>query len=163
MKRRRIPDAEAGGTLILAMVVLMMLTLVGLMAIQIVAVEVDVVGAERRADNALYIAEAGIQWGLQTLDGYNFLPGTRDFTALNALPVINGSDSWAPSEIADGTWHELHSGQANIPFGDGAFRVVVKAMAPPNDDTLLVRSFGVSGRPEDGAKRLLEVAVVPGA
>ncbi len=159
MSARRVQRDEAGAVLIIAMVVLIMLTMVGLMAIQIVAVEVEVVGAERSADNALYIAEAGLQWGLQTLDGYNFVPGNPDYAPILALPTVSDAGPFAPAQIQG--WYELHGGQISMPYGDGNFRVVVNVMPPPDEDTLLVRSFGISGSPQEGAKRLLEVAVVP--
>ena len=57
----------------------------------------------------------------------------------------------------------VHNPDVYLPYGDGGFRVVVKVADAPNQDTLLVRSFGVSGHIDQGAKRLLEVAVEPGS
>jgi len=159
MRARRVRRSEAGAVMIIAVVVVTMLTLVGLMAIQIVGVELEVVGAERSADNALYIAEAGVQWGLQNLYGYNFVPGNPNYAPILALPTVSDAGPFAPSQLQG--WHELHAGQTSIAYGDGFFRVVVEVMPPPDDDTLLVRSLGISGSPQDGARRLLEVAVVP--
>ena len=160
---RNIPKGERGTVLIIAMSVLVMMTLVGVMVMQMVAVDVDAVGAERGGEEALYIAEAGIQWGLQEVDlKYDIDPSTPDYTPLTVpnLTAVPSEAVWGPPAIVG--WGQLHPASRSIAYGGGAFRVVVQPAPAPDTKTLLVRSLGVTmeaGR--FGAQRLLEVAVTP--
>ncbi len=160
MKRVRIKKEEAGSVLILATVVIVMLTLVGLMAFRTVAVEVDVVGAERKGESALYIAEAGLQYGLQRIEAYGFSGVSPNYGPITALPVVTTGGPWGPGDMAG--YFELHSTDTFLSYGDGGFRVVVRPVDPPNDDHLSILCLGISGNPSRGAKRLLEVVVRPG-
>ncbi len=167
--RRKIPKRQRGTVLIIAMSVIVMMTLVGVMVMQVVAVDVDAVGAERGGDQALYIAEAGIQWALQEIDNndnYSIDPNDPDWTPLTitteggTLVAVPAEFPWGPSGIVD--WGQLHPTSRSIAYGAGAFRVVVQPANAPETGTLLIRSLGVTleaGR--YGARRLLEVAVTP--
>lgn len=162
-RRRKIPKSERGAVLIIAISVLVMMTLVGVMVMQVVAVDVDAVGAERGGEEALYIAEAGIQWGLQEIDlNYDIGSGTPSWTLLTVPPLIAvvADAVWGPAAIVG--WGQLHPGLPSIPYYGGSFRVVVQPALAPDTTTLLIRSLGVTmegGR--YGAQRLLEVAVTP--
>ncbi|MEZ4270214.1 MAG: pilus assembly PilX N-terminal domain-containing protein [Myxococcota bacterium] len=51
---------EAGAALIIAFTVMIVLSVLGLMVMQTISVDLDVAGAERSSEHALYIAEAGL-------------------------------------------------------------------------------------------------------
>lgn len=153
----RVPPSERGSTLVMVLLVIMLLTVLGATVLQSVTADVDAAGAERGAEEAMYIAEAGIQWALQELDGvYGFNASNPDYSPILALPPVTAATTWGPSEIVG--WHQLHAASESMPYASGNFRVVAKPADPPEKNTLLVRSLGIAS---GGARRLLEVAVQP--
>lgn len=165
---------EAGASLIVAIVVTLMLTILAMTVIQSVNTQTKVAGQSRSSENALYIAEAGIAWGINTLQGepYNIVPGS-DFTSLfdslkAEAPVISSSDATWPQQEG-GKWYELINSRG---FGSGTFRVAVSddvdGDADPNSATLatnldsdnnkqiLLRSLGTDA---SGSQRLIEVVL----
>ena len=155
MKRMR--RQEAGAALIIAIAVVAMLTVLGMIAVQMTTTDLEVTGVERGADSAMYIAEAGVQWALLELDlGYAIDPSNPNYTGITSQPTVSFSDPWGPTRIVG--WHELHPAKTSMLFGGGGFRAVAKPAAAPDGDTLVIRSLGISA---SGAKRLIEVAVRP--
>lgn len=150
---------EAGGALIMVLIVLTLLTIVGLLALETVGLERESAAAELGATRAMYIAEAGIQWALQEIDQtYNIDPGNPDYSAITTLPTVAADAEWGPSQIVG--WHQLHVDPFKN-FGGGAYRVVAKPANPPEADTLLVRCLARFGTGSNIARRMLEVAVAP--
>lgn len=150
----QIKSSERGAMLLLAVTMVVMLTLMGALVMRTVGDDVQVAGAERSADSALYIAEAGLQWARVQIADPNGYNGDLNqvLTALTAVPV-------GDSDVPLRGWLEL--GSQN--YGDGTFRVVLQDDAyaetdppPAPNNTILVRSLGTSAR---GSKRLLEVAL----
>jgi hypothetical protein len=148
---------ERGAALVMVLAVLTLLTVLGLIAMQAVTVDQNAAVAERGAEEARYISEAGLHWALQYIStNYTLDPSNPDFTPLVALPAVTASPIWGPSQIVG--WHELHPAEMYRPYAGGFYRAVVKPADPPDNKTLLVRCLARTGN----ARRLVEVAVSPG-
>jgi hypothetical protein len=69
---------EKGSALIIALLILVLLTLMGISATTTSTIEVQMAGSEKFYEMAFYTAESGWQWALNWLDGQH--PGvTQDF------------------------------------------------------------------------------------
>ena len=150
MKKRRIKPAERGSILLIAMVFLLILTLLGAMVVQAVNVDIEVAGAEYHSENALFIAEAGLQWGRHKIDTEYTVGGAIDYTALFAGLVV-------ASEAPFNGWYIL----AEQPYVEGQFKLYVKdddfaEGGADANNTIYLRSLGIAS---GGAKRLLEVVI----
>jgi len=149
--------SERGSVLVMAIAIITMLTLLGLVVLRTVSVDIDSTGAERLSDNALYAAEAGIQWALQDLAlTYNIDPANADYTAVLAQPSITGDVNCPDATCPLFGWHQLHPATMVRNFGASTFRVAVNQDSDLT--TLLIRS---DGRSPGGGRRVLEVAVAP--
>lgn len=153
---RRVRKQERGILLLIAMVFVVVLTLLGSMVLREVAADVQVAGAERNTEDALYIAEAGLQWGRDQIMTQFGSGGTVDLSSSSAiwttLSLIPNTD---PDVQLHG-WYDL--GTQSYGAVGGKFHVAVEQdPADSSGDSILMRSMGTS---PGGAKRLLEVAVV---
>ena len=175
---------ESGFSLIIAIMVLVVLTLLGMTVLTGVNVDSDMAGNIRASESALYLAEAGISWGMDTLRNAPYSlssPSTDVGVALsNTLcPRITGD-----ADCLNGTvcpifgWRQLNNTGFQS-LGSGRFRVVVSddstpygsassdrsgVCGTPGTDTtcglanqrILMRSLG---KDASGAQRLIEVAI----
>ena len=148
---RRVSKDEGGWILIVCVVMTTVLAMVGLLVVQGVWVNAKTFGAQRNAESARYIAEAGVSWAVQQLnENENYVNGTSlNYGALLGLQTINqlGDDTPCTAQLirdfADartgetcyppelGEWRRLHQGVMEengpvIPYAGGSFRVVVR-------------------------------------
>ena len=73
--------------MIMVLMVIVMLTMLGLTVMQSTTLDMEISGAERGADRALYIAEAGIQWGLNELE-FTYEEGNQGALRMEALRML---------------------------------------------------------------------------
>ena len=150
--------SSRGSTLLIAISFIVMLTMVGALVMRAVRSDLDTAGAERSSQDALYIAEAGLQWGRSKILT-DYWSGTGpNYGSLFTLSDPALDPLCDESRVQETNWVRLDS----MAYGTGHFCLVVKddefADTPTVDNnTFLIRSLGVAA---DGyAKRLLEVTV----
>ncbi|UCD85166.1 MAG: hypothetical protein JSU92_02955, partial [Deltaproteobacteria bacterium] len=68
----RLLRSRRGAALIVAMLLLIILTVLGLAAIQTSKTEIEIAGNERRSRCALYASDAGLQYALERVCGLNY-------------------------------------------------------------------------------------------
>jgi len=91
---------EKGFALIIALLILLVLTLIGISAINTTTFETSISGNERVGTDAFYAAEAGIQIGL------NQLPDTK---AIPVTAIGKDSSCWSGSSLDKGSPKSLKS------------------------------------------------------
>lgn len=158
--------SQTGYSLIMAIVVLLVLTIVGLRALETVNSDIVLAGNDRSATTALYIAEAGVADGIDRLrqSPFNFEAPSPSFdTALDDTnaPPVTGGNGCDDSSCPIFGWHQLTAGP--VSYGGGTYWVVVNDddEGDGNDtaDTnhrVLLRSMATDAR---GARRMVEVAL----
>lgn len=165
-------SGERGYILVIALMVSAVLTLFGLLVLHTVWFDSKIAYADRQSQTAFHLAEAGLAWGMSHLNEVD--SDFSDFDSLLDEPPLEcagGTD--CPCELTG--WRPLVPDTDRVwyPTGDpetsfGWFRVVVKDdvdgdngdLSRDNNQTVLLRSYGVSGSGEDdGARRMIEVAV----
>ena len=166
MRCARKHKQQRGAALIVAMVVLCALLLLGLTVADGVSIETGAAGAERSGEVALYIAEAGIAWGIQYLS-HDLLP-THDIKPelepdyLDVLlvphldPIVSGDPKCPDTDCPIFGWYQLHPERIAVGFGRGSYRVVVNTGSNGEKGLLRIRSLGKSPA---GGQRLIEVTV----
>lgn len=152
---------ERGFVLLIVVFAVVMVTALALVAHQMTTVDVEAAGADAGSEEALYIAEAGIQWALQEIMyTYEIDEVSPSYTALLALPAITGDTDCPDSSCKIFGWKQLHSSSMRVSYGAGYYRVVVNQITGDNSRVLRVRSMGTSAL---GERRLIEVMVEPEA
>ena len=100
---RRVSKDEGGWILIVCVVMTTVLAMVGLLVVQGVWVNAKTFGAQRNAESARYIAEAGVSWAVQQLnENENYVNGTSlNYGALLGLQTINqlGDDTPCTAQL----------------------------------------------------------------
>jgi hypothetical protein len=101
MKEKYLPENEKGSITVLAVVLLMLLTLLGIAATTTSSIEVQIAGNELRHNLAFYSAEAAKGWVVWNPDLYgsdNITPGAPLFFPKNAVPseaqTLNSNQSF---------------------------------------------------------------------
>ena len=89
MKEKYLPENEKGSVTVLAVVLLMLLTLLGIAATTTSSIEVQIAGNELRHKLAFYSAEAAKGWVIWNPDLY----GSNNITAGAPLSFPNNADS----------------------------------------------------------------------
>ena len=89
MKEKYLPENEKGSVTVLAVVLLMLLTLLGIAATTTSSIEVQIAGNELRHKLAFYSAEAAKGWVIWNPDLY----GSNNITAGTPLSFPNNADS----------------------------------------------------------------------
>ena len=89
MKEKYLPENEKGSITVLAVVLLMLLTLLGIAATTTSSIEVQIAGNELRHKLAFYSAEAAKGWVIWNPDLY----GSNNITAGAPLSFPNNADS----------------------------------------------------------------------
>ena len=169
MKRK---SRQRGYSLIVAVTVVALLSMLGIMVLDQVYTDTQLSGGDRASINAMYLAEAGAVWGKQALVDVLYPPGTNsgtaavtNLTSLNALaatdaicPENNCVAPPCPSTITCSNWYLLTS-TAWVPYGTGQYRVA--ATCNPNCLVANPVSYSVRalGQSPDGSQRLLEITV----
>jgi Tfp pilus assembly protein PilX len=158
MTRRLRCTGEGGYSLMIVIVALVFLSALAMMTVQAVSTESHVAGNDRAANNALYIAQAGIAWGTDVLRQapYNVTDSASVTAVLQAgLTPITGTGE----SVLDG-WLELPG--SPVAYSGGTYRVAVKDDVDDADPTtdansrLLMRALGTDG---SGSRRLVEVVL----
>lgn len=167
---------QRGSAMLISMGVLIILTLLGTLVLQTVNVETDVAGAQRLSQKALYVAEAGANWGLEKLRlDYNFNTPNPEIdklidpvtTNLSAVDVSDPHCKYLKQLSGTcATWHELTSGPNGRAYGaTGRFRVFVHDdrdemnsvdWTLDQNESIILRALGMDAR---GAKRMIEVGI----
>ena len=157
MTRHR-ENGERGFALIIAIVVLLFLTMLGMTTLNTAVTDVNVAGKSRASRQALYIAQAGVAWGLDALNAGPFDPNNVGATLKNAA-LTGRAVTGSGVALFDGC---LELPNSPVSFGGGTFRVAVTDDADDGDVTtdsngqILLRSLGVDA---SGGKKLIEVTV----
>lgn len=94
--RRRIKD-QRGMALIIALIILLVLTLIGISAISTTTYEISLSGNERVGTNAFYAAEAGVEKGL------NQIPDSTSIRSDSAWEKSYESHYWGGTSSDRGT------------------------------------------------------------
>jgi Tfp pilus assembly protein PilX len=150
--------SERGSSLALVMVVLVFTTLLAIMALNSASTDAELAYGGRAADSALYLAEAGVAWGLNELRNsatFNIEGLSGNYTSILAYGTLT---TVASGPLAG--WKELPS--SPVSFGGGTFRVAVKDDEDGDSNSfadtngrILVRSLGEIGT----TRRLVEAAI----
>lgn len=164
MRRHRLvhAPAESGFAMIISLIVLMLLTLLGMSMMKVGGDDVSVAGNTRASASAMYIAQAGIYWGLDTLRRSPFsldAAGATPSAVLQSAELTLIPDTDPVPELRG--WLQLPS--SPVSFADGDFRVAILDDVEADGDTttdtnqrFLLRSLGTDSR---GSRSLVEVAL----
>src|SRR5687768_9327838 len=89
-------SSERGAVLILVIALLALLTLSGLMVLDSTGVQAEAAGTERSSEDALFIAEAGLEWAQKDLTenhSFDLTNPSADFITLLAALPAQGADA----------------------------------------------------------------------
>ncbi len=160
--------------MILVMVLSAVLLILGITISSFVGQDVEQAGSVLRSADALYVADAGVNWGADVLGKAPFNLDTAGTTVDSVLTNVSLTLITDPTDPLNGC-KELPSSPQTItletipatPFAPavvrtGTFRVAIKDdndNADPNDDTndrFLLLSLGTAS---NGARRLIEASM----
>lgn len=164
---------QRGASLIVAVTIVTILTLIGAMVLDQVYADTQLSGSERAAQNATYVADAGAVWGQAQLANLIFPNGLASagstppvLTGLMALPTLPANDAMCPdATLTTCTAWYLLTPPANpslpgwVPYGANSnYRVAATCNPQPcsNANTPVnysVRSMSLSA---DGSRHLIE-------
>lgn len=176
IKALRATASQRGASLIVAVTIITILTLVGAMVLEQVYADTQLSGSERAAQNAAYVADAGAVWGQAQLGNLIFPNGLASaattppvLTTLMALPSLPAGDAMCPdATLTNCTAWYLLTPPANpslpgwVAFGANAnYRVAATCNPQPcnNANTPVnysVRSMSLSS---DGSRHLIEMVL----
>jgi Tfp pilus assembly protein PilX len=149
---------EHGFALIIAIVVLLFLTILGMTTLNSTVADINIAGKSRASSQALYIAQAGVSWGLDTLSNAPFTPSDVGTTLTNG--ALAGRTIAGTGTPLDGL---LELPSSPVTFAGGTFRVGVGDDDDGDDKPLvdangiiILRSLGVDS---SGGKKLVEVTL----
>ena len=164
---------QRGYSLIVAVTVVTLLTLLGILVLDSVWSDTQLSGGDRASINAMYLAEAGAVWGQQQLINMVMPPGTTaaNNTSLMALTALGTTDPICPENACVAPpcpqalnctqWYQL-TPTAWVPYSTGQYRVAATCLPAPctnpasSNPVYLIRSIG---QWPDGSQRLVEVTV----
>jgi len=166
---------QHGYSLMIAMVIVTIMTLLGFAVLDAVVGDVDMASAARQKEAALYVAEGGIAWAVDLVNtAYPSSSGLTVFgdLTLSALTmgsvVVLGDPSCPTIDCAillnPSGWRPLTTTGA-VTYGNGEFQAFIRDDDDGDDNsdidingTILLRSIGRSAK-NSGAARVLEVAI----
>lgn len=174
---RQVRKNERGFSLLIGMSILILMTVLGITVMQAVNSDIETAGNDRGAQSALAIAEAGLAWAIDYLQGKYGLDSATEETFTNIVEnsygdLSNYSDGTVEEKTAcdvpndpcvQSEWKIVthNRSSAEKSFGGGRYIVWVgRDPADANKKTLLLRSLGIDSR---GSQRLIEIAVTAGA
>lgn len=172
----RPPAQERGASLIVAVTIITILTLVGAMVLEQVYADTQLSGSERAAQNAAYVADAGAVWGQAQLANLIYPNGLATagttppvLTRLMTLPTLPSGDAMCPdSTLTTCTNWYLLTPPSNpalpgwVAYGNNSnYRVAATCNPQPCSDSntpvnYSVRSMSMSN---DGSRHLIEVVL----
>ena len=160
---------QRGFSLIISVAIVALLSFLGVMVMNSAYLDTELARADRSANDAFYLAETGLSWGISALDGlpYNLSGATPDRDRVtDGTPVAEadacpeGTDSCAAL-----AWYRLDADAASsdewVSYGNGRYRVIAALDELNASDgcwRIYLRSLGQT---VDGAQRLLEVVIGP--
>lgn len=139
MKRHSIRRRQKGVVLIIALVILVLVTLVGLSTIRTTTMEEKMAGNSRDRDKALQAAEAVVQACLAQLDAGTYVGTVHTPAAAPATPLWEVSGNWVVSSVASTAVNIANAGLAQDP------RCLVEALGATTG------SYRVTGRAVGGS------------
>lgn len=160
---KTISKRERGSLLVVVIIVLFCLTLLGYATMQLVGTDNEVAGKYRRSQNALYLAQAGVAWGMDLLRGppYNVTDETENFS--DVLAAL--SDALVTDDASPLRGYFLLPGSP-VTFGDGSYSVGVRDDLEPDGDPtsdtnsrIHLLAVGVGA---DQSRRAIEVTLMVG-
>jgi Tfp pilus assembly protein PilX len=171
--RRHSLHAQRGYSLIIAVAIIALLSLVGLMVLDQAANDVQLAGADRAAQNALYVADAGAVWAKQYVIDTLYPPGTATgapptATNLDALPALAQNDVLCPENTCssppcptstDCSRFHLITSPAWVPYGAGQYRAAASCEPSCTVASPLSYTLRAMGQTPDGATRLIEMTL----
>lgn len=157
-----VPKRERGSVLIVVIVVLFCLTLLGYTTMQVVGTDNEVAGKFRRTQTALYLAQAGVSWGMEELRStHNVTEELENFTG-----VLGSLTGTMVEEEGDPLFGYYQLAGSPRDFGDGSYAVGIKDDVEEdnnlNDDKngrILLRAVGTGS---DQTRRVIEVTLMVG-
>ena len=121
MKEKYLPKNEKGSVTVLAVVLLMLLTLIGIAATTTSSIEVQIAGNELRHKLAFYSAEAAKGWVVWNPDLYgsqNITSGTKHLFPNDSDPYVpNTSDLSEPTFPAPEVLNSNQSFNGSVEYG----------------------------------------------
>lgn len=162
---------QRGASLILAVAIISLLTMVGTMVLNQVYTDTQLAGSERAAQDALYVADAGAVWGQQELMNVLWPGGSATVTttppllsSLTSKTALGTNDPMCPDGIDCSQWFLLTPGAAPgwVAYGtDSNYRVAATCNPRPCDNSntpvnYSIRSLGLA---RGGAQRLVEIVL----
>ena len=151
---------QRGFSLVIAVAIFTLLTLMGLMVLDAVFNDTQLAGGERANQNILYVAEAGLIWGRQRMVDLLFPlggSGSAQVATLMAQPPLAAGDVMCPDNVICSNWFLL---QDWTTYGAGQYRVAgtcQPACSLINPSTVFtVRAIG---RTSGGGQRMLEMTI----
>lgn len=173
---RRAPKAQRGASLIVAVTIITLLTLVGAMVLEQVYADTQLSGSERAAQNAAYVADAGVVWGQAQLGNLLFPNGLSSasttppvLAGLMALPTLPAGDAMCPDAplTTCSAWYLLSPPSAPalpgwVAYGANAnYRVAATCNPQPCSATTLPVNYSVRAMSSslDGSRHLIEMVL----
>ena len=156
--------SRRGFTLMIAMAVTVMMTLLGTMALDAVNIDLTLARTDRASQRALLVSEAGVTWAMEKLrTSYGFETDSPSYSTVLSLSKVQDVDPTctAPSTCKLYDWRQLPGGES-VSYGGGTFRAAVKddddgdlSDTADRNSTILIRSLGTV----ESASRLIENVV----
>lgn len=169
-------QSERGASLIVAVTIITILTLIGAMVLEQVYADTQLSGSERSAQNVAYAADAGAVWGQMQLANLVFPNGLATagttppvLTGLMALPTLPANDAMCPdATLTTCTGWYLLTPPSNpalpgwVPYNSNAnYRVAATCNPQPcnNANTPVNYSLRSMAQSNDGSRHLIEVVL----
>lgn len=121
--------SQKGVSLIIALLILLVLTLIGINAINTTVFETNIAGNERLYNNAFFLGDAGVDYFYGTIGTYILLPNTGGVINSNTLGMNLGGGNFVV------TWRKISEEKG--PPKKVEFLVISEGIAP---------NFPVAGR-----------------
>ena len=162
---------ERGYGLVVAVSIIALLTMLGLMVLDVVATDVQMAGGDRSSGNAYYLAEAGGIWAQQTLVTLVYPQGASGSAtpgALTTLGALSTADQAAfcpdsPNPPCS-TYYYMSVGTPSgntVTYPGGSYMVAATCVPNCNLGTTptsyIIRSLGTTT--DGSAKRLIEITM----
>ena len=112
---------EEGSVLIVALIILVLLTLLGIYATKTTEVEIQIAGNDYRYKRNVYSAEAVAMEGAQNIKDTENLD-------IDALPWLYTMGGLTPNDVLNGTWDDTTSQQSTAD-SNTRYRAVVEGIA----------------------------------
>ena len=124
---------EKGSTLIVALMILVLLTLIGIAATNTSTTEIQIAGNDKAYKQAFYNADGGVSWVVATSPSTSGITPNPNPTESSKISVPNGApfEVFYLSKITDGPPKEIEI-QSDSVGGHGRASVVAGVRLPPS-------------------------------